>query len=60
MVYKFFNKNLVEVVLPIFFQRNLLPNQIINLKMNFTSRSLETLIEEKFIHPSEAIFRELI
>ena len=41
-------KSLAEVVLAL--------NQVINLQMNFTSRSLENVREEKFIHPLKAIF----
>ena len=53
MVYEFLIKSLREVVL-------LLPNQIINLQMNFTSRILENLKKEKFIHHLETIFGALI
>ena len=48
MVYKFFDKILVEVVL--------LPSQINNLQMNFIGRLLETLKDEKFILLLEIIF----
>ena len=53
MVYEFLIKSLVEVVL-------LLPKQIINLQMTFTSRVLENLKKEKFIHHLETIFGALI
>ena len=53
MVYKFFDKNLVEVVL-------LLLNQIINWQMNFIIKLLENLVEEKFIHHLKTIFGGLI
>ena len=56
MVYKFFNKNLVEMVLTLRLQISLLLNQIINLQMNFTGRLFENLRDKKFIHLSEAIF----
>ena len=49
MVYKFLIKGLVEVVL-------LLPNQIINLQMNFISRLLENFKKEKFINLLETMF----
>ena len=52
MVYNFFIKNLVEVVL--------LACQIINLQMNFKGRLLKNSREEKFIHPLEAIFGVMI
>ena len=52
MVYKFFIKSLVEVVL--------LLDQIISLQMNFIGRLLENSREEKFIHPLETIFGVLI
>ena len=60
MVYKFFDKNLVEVVLLLCLQINLLPNQIVNFKMNFINRLLENLREKKFIHLLETIFGVLI
>ena len=47
MVYKFFEKSLVKVVL--------LLSQIINLQMNFIGRLLENLRKEKFIHRLETI-----
>ena len=50
IVYKFFDKRKVFVDL----------NQIINLQMNFESRSLENSREERFIHLSETIFGVLI
>ena len=53
IVYKFFDKILVEVVL-------LLPNQIISLQMSFIGRLLENLKKEKFIHHLETIFGVLI
>ena len=56
MVYKFFNKNLVEMVLTLRLQISLLLNQIINLQMNLTGRLFENLRDKKFIHLSEAIF----
>ena len=56
MVYKFFNKNLVEMVLTLRLQISLLLNQIINLQMNFTGRLFENLRDKKFIHLLEAIF----
>ena len=52
MVYRFLVKNQVEAVL--------LLSQIINLQMNFTSRLLENLKEERFIHLLETIFGMLI
>ena len=52
MVYKFFIKSLVEVVL--------LLDQIISLQMNFIGRLLENSREEKFIHLLETIFGVLI
>ena len=48
MVYKFYDEKSREVVLPLLLQVNLLPNQIINLQMNFIGRSLKNLREEKF------------
>ena len=60
MVYKFYDEKSREVVLPLLLQVNLLPNQIINLQMNFIGRSLKNLREEKFIHQLETIFRVLI
>ena len=48
IVYNFFDKNQVETVL--------LLNQIINLQMNFISRSLENSREKKSIHLLETIF----
>ena len=53
MVYKFLIKSLVEVVL-------LLPNQIINLQMNFRSKLLKNLKKEKFTHHLETILGALI
>ena len=50
MVYKFFNKKLVEVVL--------LVKQIISWQMNFINQLLENLRKEKYIHHSETIFGE--
>ena len=55
MVYKFFDKSLVEVVPMLCLEINLLLNQIINLKMYFINRLLEHLREEKLTHPSEII-----
>ena len=55
MVYKFFDKSLVEVVPMLCLEINLLLNQIINLKMYFINRLLEYLREEKLTHPSEII-----
>ena len=52
MVYRFFDKSLVVVVL--------LQSQIINLQMNFIGRIIENLREEKFIHRLETIFGVLI
>ena len=52
MVYRFFDKNVVVVVL--------LQSQIINLQMNFIGRIIEYLREEKFIHRLETIFGVLI
>ena len=53
MVYKLFlTKTLVEVVL--------LPNQIINLQINFKDKLLEHLRDEKFIHLLGTIFGVLI
>ena len=49
MVYKFFDKNLVEVVLL---------NQIISWQMKFINRLLENLEKERCIHHLEAIFGE--
>ena len=60
MVYKFFDKNQKEVVLPLRLQINLLMNQIINWQMNFINQLLENLKKEKFIHILETIFRVLI
>ena len=60
MVYKFYDEKSREVVLPLLLQVNLLPNQIINLQMNFIGRSLKHLREEKFIHHLETIFGVLI
>ena len=48
MVYNFFDKSLVEVVL-------LLPSQIINLQMSFISRLLKNSRDENFIHRLETI-----
>ena len=56
----FLTKNLVEVVLLLRLQINLLPNQIINLQINFIDRLLEKLRDEKFIHILETIFGVLI
>ena len=56
MVYKFFDKNLVEVVLPLRLQINLPPHEIINLQINFINRLFETLRDEKFIYLLEEIF----
>ena len=56
MVYKFFDKNLVEVVLPLHLQINLPPHEIINLQINFINRLFETLRDEKFIYLLEEIF----
>ena len=50
MVYKFFNKKLVEVVL--------LVKQIISWQMNFINQLLENLRKEKYIHHLETIFGE--
>ena len=50
MTYKFFVKCLVEVRLLLRLQINVLPNQISNVQINFISKLLETLKEEKFIH----------
>ena len=55
MVYKFFDKSLVEVVPMLCLEINLLLNQIINVKMYFINRLLEYLREEKLTHPSEII-----
>ena len=52
MVYKFFDKIVVEVVF--------LPSQIINLRMNFIGRLLENLREENFIHLLETTSGVLI
>ena len=52
MVYKFFEKRLVEVVLLLI--------QITNLQMNFINRLLENLREEKFIRHLETMFGVLI
>ena len=52
MVYKFFIKNLQEVVSP--------PRQIINLPLNFIGRLLKKLRKEKFIHLLGTIFGALI
>ena len=51
VAYKFFVKCLVEVRLLLRLQINVLPNQISNVQINFISKLLETLKEEKFIHP---------
>ena len=56
MVYKFFDKNLVEVVLPLRLQINLPPHEIINLQINFINRLFETLRDENFIYLLEEIF----
>ena len=48
IIYNFFDKNQVETVL--------LLNQIINLQMNFISRSLKNSREKKSIHLLETIF----
>ena len=48
----FLIRNLVEVMLTL--------SQIINLRVNFISRLLENLRDEKFIHLLEAIFGALI
>ena len=55
MVYKFFDKSLVEVVPMLCLEINLLLNHIINVKMYFINRLLEHLREEKLTHPSEII-----
>ena len=55
MVYKFFDKSLVEVVPMLCLEINLLQNQIIKVKMYFINRLLEHLREEKLTHPSEII-----
>ena len=55
VVYKFFDKSLVEVVPMLCLEINLLLNQIINVKMYFINRLLEHLREEKLTHPSEII-----
>ena len=52
MVYKFFDKKSVEVVLTL--------NELVNLQMNSIDKLLENLRNEKFIHPLEPIFRVLI
>ena len=52
MVYKFFDKNLAEVVLT--------TNQIINLQMNFINRLLKNLRDQKVIHHLEIVFAMLI
>ena len=52
MVYKFNDKNLVEVVLTL--------KQITNLQMNFIDRLFEKLREEKFIHLVETMFGALV
>ena len=49
MVYKFFDKNLVEVVLL---------NQIISWQMKFINWLLENFKKEKYIHHLETIFGE--
>ena len=48
MVYKFWDKNLVEVML--------LMNQIINWQMSFINQLSKHLKKEKFIHHLETIF----
>ena len=53
IVYKFFDKNLKELVFS-------LMNQIINRQMNFMNQLLENLKKEKFIHHIEIIFGVLI
>ena len=60
MVYKFLIKNLAEVVLLLRLQIHLLPNQIVNLQMNFIGRSLKNVRKKKFIHHLETIFGVLI
>ena len=52
MVYKIFDKKSSEVVLTL--------NQIISSRVNFISRLLENLRDEKFIHLLETIFGVLI
>ena len=52
MVYKLFDKNLMEVVS--------LMNQIISLQMNFINQLFKNLRKEKFINPLETIFGVLI
>ena len=52
IVYRFFNKSLVQVVLTL--------NQIISLQRNFIGRLLENLRGEKFICRLETIFGVLI
>ena len=52
MVYKFFDKKSMEVVL--------LPNQIISLQMSFIGTLLRNSKDEKFIHQLETISGVLI
>ena len=52
MVYKFFDKNLKEVVL--------LMNQFISWQMNFINQLLENFKKEKLIHILDTIFGLLI
>ena len=52
MVYKLFDKNLVEVIL--------LMNQTISWQMSFINQLLKNLRKEKFIHHLETIFGVLI
>ena len=52
MVYKFFDKNLLGVVL--------LMNQIITLQMSFINKLLKNLRKEKFFHHLETIFGAFI
>ena len=56
MVYNFFDKSLVEVVLTFHSQINLLLKQIINMKMSFIGRLFLNLIDEKSIRHLETIF----
>ena len=60
MVYKIFDNKSSGSGVAASFGKNLLPNQIINSQMNFISRLLENLKDEKFIHLLETIFGVLI
>ena len=56
IAYKFFDKKSSESNVAALLVKKLLPNQMINLQMNFIGRSLNNLREQKLIHLMETIF----